>query len=95
MFLLKRPDFSNYCKIEDEISYQSNIQLHDKLNKNELDYDLYGIVLHSGKIYGGHYKAMAKKGSKWILFNDSSYNEVEESELQQKNAYILFYKGRE
>lgn len=57
---------------------------------------LYGAVIHSGSLNGGHYVYVGKQNdNKWYLFNDSSVSEIS-SEQQLKsllsNAYWLCYK---
>jgi ubiquitin C-terminal hydrolase len=52
-------------------------------------YELFGICHHSGSLGGGHYYASCKTNGKWIVYNDSSANEIEK--LDTKNAYCLFY----
>ena len=50
-------------------------------------YDLYGVVIHTGTMEGGHYKniVMASDG-KWYLINDSQYRPIPASEVDVKLA---------
>ena len=56
-------------------------------------YSLYGVVSHSGGMYGGHYIAYCKYGNDWRCFDDSftSYR-VSWEFVKYQEAYILFYE---
>jgi ubiquitin C-terminal hydrolase len=69
-------------------------------NNKELDvplvwknYNLQGIVYHSGSLFGGHYIYIGNHNDKWLMFNDDSVTEIHERTLNQyKNyGYILYY----
>lgn len=57
------------------------------------EYDLLGIVNHRGSFNGGHYVAYCKnfETGRWFEFDDSRVREIEESELLNIQAYLLFY----
>lgn len=56
------------------------------------EYDLYGIINHTGSIENGHYTSIIKIDTKWILFDDSRYEEIKnKKELISEKAYILVY----
>lgn len=57
------------------------------------EYDLLGIVNHRGSFNGGHYVAYCKnfETGKWLEFDDSRVREIDESELINIQAYLLFY----
>jgi len=64
-------------------------------NKEQYIYDLYGIISHSGGVYGGHYTATVKNANgKWYLFNDRNINQIEEEKIITARAYCLFYRKR-
>lgn len=46
-------------------------------------YDLYGVIIHTGTMEGGHYKniVLASDG-KWYLINDSQYRPIPSSEVR-------------
>jgi len=52
--------------------------------KNDLIYDLYAILIHSGGANGGHYYAYIKdyRSGKWFEFNDSSVSAISETDIQ-------------
>lgn len=60
-------------------------------------YDLYGVVHHQGGFTNGHYVASLKSESdgKWRLFNDAQIFEVNERDVVDASAYILFYIRRD
>ena len=57
------------------------------------EYDLLGIVNHRGSFNGGHYVAYCKnfETGQWFEYDDSRVREIEESELINIQAYLLFY----
>lgn len=57
-------------------------------------YELYSVINHYGNIHGGHYTNYSKKRGVWFEYNDEEINEIEESNLIHKNAYVLFYKKK-
>ena len=59
-------------------------------DKNNVKYDLYGVIEHIGTLNSGHYTAICKNDDKWILYNDSIFEETNNPVTE--NAYILFYK---
>jgi ubiquitin carboxyl-terminal hydrolase 8 len=63
-------------------------------------YDLYGVIMHHGRMEFGHYVAFTRNpiNNKWYHFDDSSVrhvpdNEIEEA-IQNHAAYVLFYKKK-
>ena len=62
-------------------------------DKDSYKYDLYGICNHSGGPAGGHYTAFVKNAnSKWYLFNDTNWTEVNLGALKSPHAYCFFYR---
>ena len=59
-------------------------------------YDLRCIMYHSGNLEYGHYYAVCYNTlhNKWYLYNDHRVNEIKESEIGTKDAYVLFYRRR-
>ena len=56
------------------------------------NYDLYGIVVHSGTISGGHYIAYAKFDENWFIFSDTDFRMTKVENVIRAEPYILFYK---
>ena len=88
---LKR--FSNYSK---STKLSTHVKFNDtwilKDSKNTHTYSLYGIVSHSGSIYGGHYIAYCKYKDDWRCFNDEWAYTVSWEQVKLQEAYILFYR---
>lgn len=57
------------------------------------EYDLLGIVNHQGSFNGGHYVAYCKnfETGRWYEYDDSRVREIEESDLINIQAYLLFF----
>ena len=54
---------------------------------------LYGIVNHTGSLFGGHYYSYIKHiDNNWYELNDSSVSLIDKSSIVNKNAYLLFYQ---
>ncbi len=66
----------------------------EKKDPNSYVYDLYSVIYHKGTVESGHYFTCAKNNDKWYCFDDANVFKVNESEIINKNAYILFYKRR-
>ena len=70
----------------------------DSPYKENVIYDLIAINIHMeigfGSLNAGHYASIVKNNydKKWYLFDDSKEAQVlEEDEIQNRNAYLLFY----
>jgi ubiquitin carboxyl-terminal hydrolase 8 len=65
-------------------------------NKNNYNYELFGICNHIGGIMGGHYYAYIKnENNKWYNFNDSDISEINDiSTLTTPSAYCFFYRKK-
>lgn len=71
---------------------------NDSPYKENALYNLIGINVHRelgiGSINAGHYISIVKNkyNNKWYVFDDAKIpEELEENEIQNKNAYLLFY----
>jgi len=66
-------------------------------------FDLFAVVNHIGLFGGGHYTANARSSSQlcgqgtglWRHFNDSLCKPVDEAQLINRDAYVLFYVRQE
>jgi ubiquitin carboxyl-terminal hydrolase 8 len=65
-------------------------------NASSYNYDLYGVCNHMGGVMGGHYTAFVKHAeNKWIHFNDSSVELVDDpNNIITPLAYCLFYRKK-
>ena len=72
-------------------------------HSSSLQYNLVGVVHHVGAINSGHYIAFARRGDKWLLFNDADVKVVQDAEdVRYPNTingvstpYLLFYEQQE
>ncbi|ETB62370.1 hypothetical protein YYC_00956 [Plasmodium yoelii 17X] len=55
-------------------------------------YELIGVNCHTGGLGGGHYFAYVKLNGQWYNFNDTYVTTINESQINTKNAYLLFYQ---
>ena len=88
------------------------ISIPDKITKignlDNLNYDLYGIIIHSGSAMSGHYFSLIKnfeKEKKWYKFDDRCVFEIKdineykkiisgnEKNLNDSTDYILLYRN--
>ena len=66
-----------------------------EISKSEAcEYELYGVVNHSGSLGGGHYKSEAKNKNNWYQFDGDSVTKLGLESPLQKEAYLLFYKRK-
>ena len=106
VIVLKR--FLRYIKINDYFEFPEILDfskfINDK-NSNNLNnkYVLFGVVIHKGLTYSGHYYTIIKEDNTnyWIKLDDASTNIVKHDDAKKiffgeyensENAYILFYK---
>uniref|UniRef100_A0ACD5YSC7 Uncharacterized protein n=1 Tax=Avena sativa TaxID=4498 RepID=A0ACD5YSC7_AVESA len=87
---------SSIEKIDKRVAYPSELDLKpfhsNPDNEQELKYDLYGVVEHSGLPNYGHYVcAIRSSPSSWHLMNDSHVESITETSALHQEAYILFY----
>ncbi|EMS51605.1 Ubiquitin carboxyl-terminal hydrolase 21 [Triticum urartu] len=82
-------------KIDKHVAYPPELDLkpfHNNPDKEELMYDLYGVVEHSGLPNYGHYVCTIRSSpSTWHLMNDSNVDSITETCALNQEAYILFY----
>ncbi|KAF7309945.1 Ubiquitin carboxyl-terminal hydrolase 4 [Mycena indigotica] len=55
-------------------------------------YDLYGVTNHTGNLSSGHYTAFIMDRDGWKSCDDSSIRPVDEKQVVNQKAYVLFYK---
>ncbi|XP_047079445.1 uncharacterized protein LOC124690046 [Lolium rigidum] len=86
---------SSVEKIDKHVAYPSELDLkpfHSNPDTEELKYDLYGVVEHSGLPNFGHYVcAIRSSPSSWHLMDDSHVNSITETSALRHEAYVLFY----
>ena len=88
---------NNLRKIRQNIEFDTKLKLNEyfinkKYNK-DLTYELYGLVMHTGSLNGGHYYVIIKNpNNKWYNYNDTNVNEVNVTNINLSYVYCLFYK---
>jgi len=82
-------------KINQKIQFPELLQMKDYClsKKNNTNYSLSGICVHSGGLNGGHYYAMCKnhQNNQWYKFNDTHVSSVSLDQVLNEDAYCLFY----
>ncbi|KAM0840896.1 hypothetical protein ACQ4PT_059349 [Festuca glaucescens] len=82
-------------KIDKHVAYQSELDLkpfHSNPDKEDLKYDLYALVEHSGLPNFSHYVCTIRSSpTSWHLMNDSLVHSISETSALGQEAYILFY----
>ena len=66
-----------------------NLELGDK------KYDLYGVINHIGNFDSIHYNSIIKIKNQWMICDDDKIYNIEEKQVMNKDAYILFYKCKD
>lgn len=64
-------------------------------NKESLSkqYELFGIINHSGNVYGGHYTSVIRNANgKWYDYNDTMITEIPSSKVIGNKNYCLIYR---
>ncbi|EMG49338.1 UBP8 Ubiquitin carboxyl-terminal hydrolase 8 [Candida maltosa Xu316] len=55
-------------------------------------YELFGVIVHIGSVNTGHYIAFIKDGNgQWYKFDDSVVSLVDQEEVTNSKAYLLYY----
>ncbi|KAI5361619.1 Putative Zinc finger, RING/FYVE/PHD-type, ubiquitin specific protease [Septoria linicola] len=54
-------------------------------------YELSSVVVHKGKIDSGHYISYSRQDDDWFRFDDSMVVQVDEKDVLNAEAYMLFY----
>ena len=83
--------------------FDNSIQYHIKLDmnnycinykENSMEYELSGIIIHTGSLGGGHYYSICKNenDNKWYKYDDANVSNIDEDNLFNSNPYCLFYK---
>ncbi|KAM0679879.1 Inactive ubiquitin carboxyl-terminal hydrolase 50 [Glugoides intestinalis] len=86
--------FIIYLNRFQSISSKNNayIEVNDRIRINEINYEVVGMVCHSGVLSGGHYYSFCKR-DKWAEFNDSHVKKIEAPNMGGNTAYLLFYSA--
>ena len=104
---LKRFEYDlryGHYKVTDHFSFPEKINISTLMdNANDecnFDYELKGVVLHSGSVDAGHYISLVKINGEWYKFNDGCVSQFTAAELEHEAfggrttgfcASLLFY----
>ena len=68
--------------------------LHDSSPfKQNSTYSLFGIINHSGNVFGGHYFSFIKNfNNSWYEFNDTNVKEINNTKLLSNKNYCFIYR---
>jgi ubiquitin C-terminal hydrolase len=86
--------------VEYPLEFQSSdySESTDRIDRgDEGVYDLIAVVCHSGTLHFGHYVSIVRDCNaidEWYLMNDSEVSKVDNSRVQNDNAYVLIYQQR-
>lgn len=71
----------------------AHIDLNYTIKLNDVNYELVGIICHSGNLSEGHYYSFCKRGS-WAEFNDDYVKAVDIPRVSGNTPYLLFYSRK-
>ena len=86
---------NNLRKIRNIIEFDDILNINDHLiDKNiNIKYELFGLVMHSGNLHGGHYFVNIKNpNNKWYNYNDTNVSQINIDKINKSYIYCLFYK---
>eukprot|EP00743_Colponemidia_sp_Colp-15_P008477 GILK01009217.1.p1 GENE.GILK01009217.1~~GILK01009217.1.p1 ORF type:complete len:896 (-),score=132.96 GILK01009217.1:88-2703(-) len=73
-----------------------SVPLESRVSSSQcMKYVLYGVVVHSGGLSGGHYTAYTRtnrSSNRWCYFSDTHCSYVNQEEVLSSQAYLLFYE---
>lgn len=94
-----RHDLSYSSKISSPVNFPMNgldmrPYLHKDCKSEVTSYDLCAVICHHGTVGGGHYTSFAKHEptGKWFEFDDQLVTQVSPEDVQNCEAYVLFYR---
>lgn len=93
------PDRPQYRKFGDLITYPlEGLDMSPYCNDPTAPatYDLFAVSSHYGSVSNGHYVAFTKnlRSKEWNCYDDRIVKPVNEAEVANKSAYLLFYSLR-
>ena len=110
IFIIQLKRFNNEKKLNIKVNFpirgldMRKFVLENKENKknkeiqqnNNLIYDLFAVAYHIGNFGYGHYYSVCKNvfNKKWYKYDDNDVLEINENEIVNKDAYLLFYRKR-
>ena len=75
------------------IKYPKILETKDFMeSKNNEKYSLNSLIVYFGDKNSGHYAAKCDKNDNWYYISDTIFSYIDKSEINDKNAKILFYQ---
>lgn len=89
---LKKNQRIIHYDVNDTLSL-ANYQYDKNKEAMSKNYELFGIINHSGNIYGGHYTSTIKNANgKWYDYNDGMITEISPNKVIGNKNYCLIYR---
>lgn len=84
-------------KLTDKVEFPVDLVLDLKPDQAQAPipktYSLCSVIIHQGAtLESGHFCAVSRVGSRWMLLDDSKVVEISEEEMLRMEAYLLFYE---
>lgn len=89
---LKRFKYRYWNRKISENVFMPSLLDFSKLMENGAQYELQGVIEHTGFSFRGHYKAYILRSGQWWLCNDSKVRKCSFEEVFTSQAYISLYK---
>lgn len=71
----------------------SKININNVITIGKENYELRGFIVHIGSVNNGHYIFLGKNlTNKWIKYNDSSCNVIDNINDYIQNGYVFYYE---
>lgn len=91
---LKRWNY-NLRKNNKKVTYEHEIDIEKYVSNKKIStsYELFGVINHTGNIFGGHYYSCVKKrDNKWYCVNDKNIKIINQKQVIHNHNYCLFYR---
>jgi len=89
---------STYVRFQERFSVKEfTIRRQEDEDYNDYVYELFGVVVHMGRLNSGHYVAYVRGNddtSKWFYISDSRVEAVSKERVMKSEAYLLFYSKK-
>jgi ubiquitin C-terminal hydrolase len=82
--------FKRYSGINNNINFSDNLKIKEWCTQTIYNYQLNGIINHTGNPFNGHYTTNVKINNKWFFIDDNVIMENNKS-INISQSYILFY----
>lgn len=87
----KMPVKKRQTKSTEEEEKEEDGEEEEDISPDQPIYELSSVIVHKGKIDSGHYICYCKQVEHWFRFDDSMVVQVDDKEVLNAEAYMLFY----